>query len=113
MRNLVFKNLTSEDRTKKIIVSTETFDKSGIRTYISRHLICLIREITPDESLSQVSPSLYILKERNNQTQKERFIFRLKGSIYTVVNGHLYLISFLHSLRIKLTILKEESLKST
>ncbi|MCM8799400.1 MAG: hypothetical protein NC900_01530 [Candidatus Omnitrophica bacterium] len=113
MRNLVFKNLSSKDRSRKVLVSTESFDKSGIHTYISRHLICLIKEVTKEESPNKISPSLYILKERNNQTQKERFIFRLKGSIYTVVNGRLYLISFLHSFRIKLSILKEEPLKSS
>jgi len=110
MRQIIFKNLTSPDKRKKVIVNEETFEKSGIRTHIIRHLICLIEEVSPQDKVSVPSPCLYVLKERNHQKQIERFIFRLKGSIYAVCGGNLYLISFLHSLKIHMNVLSTEPL---
>ncbi|MCM8783016.1 MAG: hypothetical protein NC909_01270 [Candidatus Omnitrophica bacterium] len=110
MRDIIFKNLTSPDHRKKIIVSEETFDKSGIRTHITRHLICLVKRINPEEKISPPLPYLYILKEKNHYRQTERFIFRLKGSIYTMAGETLYLIVFLHSLKIRMNVLNKQPL---
>lgn len=102
MRDLLFKNLTSADRKKKIIVTTDTAEKSGVRTKIVRHLICLVKDIDPSQQIEQPLPYLYILKKRNSKQQTQRFLCRIKGSIYTMTNGKLYLINFAHSLNIKL-----------
>jgi len=112
MRDIIFKNLTSQDRRKKVIVSDETFDKSGVRTHITRHLICLVKKIDPQDKITHPLPYLYILKERNHQKEMQRFIFRLKGSIYTISGGNLYLITFLHSLKINMNVLKKEHLET-
>ncbi|MCM8791898.1 MAG: hypothetical protein NC826_01950 [Candidatus Omnitrophica bacterium] len=108
MRQIIFKNLTSPDRRKKIIVNNELFEKSGVRTSISRHLICLVRKVNPQEKIIQPVPYLYILKECNHQKQLERFIFRFKGSIYTISGDNLYLITFLHSLKIHMNVLNRQ-----
>ncbi len=105
MRELIFKNLTSQDKRKKIIVSSEQVQKSGIRTHTIRRLICLIREIKPQEALRKSLPYLYVLKERNHKQKSRRFFCRIKGSIYATNNGCLYLISFVHSLKINLKVL--------
>ncbi len=111
MRDLLFKNLTSTDRRKKVIVSNELFEQSGIRTRIIRHLICRVNAVKPDSETKRPAPYLYVIKERNNKEGKERFFFRLKGSIYTTCNNQLYLITFLHSLKINVKVLTQGAME--
>jgi hypothetical protein len=107
MRDLLFKDFTSPDRKKKIIVTTDIAEKSGVRTKIIRHLICLVKEVNPGHPIEQPLPYLYILKDRNSKEQTERFLCRIKGSVYTMTSGRLYLITFAHSLNIKLNTLTQ------
>lgn len=101
MRDLLFKNLTSSDRKRRIIASSEIVDKQGIRSIIRRHFVCIIKEIG-HESLERPLPCLYVIKERNTREQKEKFFCRIKGSIYAISNGRIFLILFMHSLKINL-----------
>jgi hypothetical protein len=103
MRDLLFKNLSSTDRKKRVLVSMEVSENDGVRTYISRHLICVAREIQPEDKIAQPLPGLYVRKERNSKEQRERFFMRMKGSICTVFENHIYQITFLHSLKINIT----------
>ena len=110
MRDLLFKNLTSSDKRKRILTSSEIVDKQGVRSIIHRHLVCIIKEINPlannnqikDERRERPLPSLYVLKEHNNKEQKEKFLCRIKGSMYVISNGRLFFIRFMHSLKINL-----------
>lgn len=110
MRNLLFKNLTSEDKKRKIIVSSEIVDKAGVRSIIRRHFVCMVREIK-DNKMQRPLPYLYVLREHNNKEQKEKFFCRMKGSIYAVSNGRLFLILFMHSLKIKLVAIPQDLVK--
>lgn len=110
MRDLLFKNLTSLDRTKRRIVSSEIVDKQGVRSIIRRHFICIIKEIQgmPQE---RPLPYLNILKVRNNKERVEKFFCRLKNSVYTIYNEQVYLILFMHSLKVTLTALPQDTVK--
>lgn len=105
MRDLLFKNLTSSDKRKRVIVSTEVAEKSGIRTEIFRHFVCLVKEIKEGSKITQPLPYLYLLKERKTKQHRQRFLCRIKGSVYAVSNNRAYLICFVHSLRINLKVL--------
>jgi len=109
MRDLVFKNLTSEDRKRRIIASSEITDKEGMRTVIHRHFVCIVKEIHNGVNEYEQQPNLYVLKERNTKERKERFFCRIKGSLFAVNSGKLLLIQFMHSLRIELSALPEPS----
>lgn len=102
MRDLVFKNLTSSDKRRKILASSEIMDKEGVRCIIRRHFICLIKEINGPHPQRPL-PYLYVLKERNSREQKEKFFCRIKGSVFAVNNSRLFLILFMHSLKINFT----------
>jgi len=52
--------------------------------------------------LQPPTPYLYVLKARNTKEQKERFFCRIKGSLFALKEGKLYLILFMHSLKIDL-----------
>lgn len=102
MRDLLFKNLTSQDKKRRIIATSEITDKQGIRSIIHRHFACIIKEIDNNQ-ISQPQPYLYVLKEHNQKELKEKFFCRIKGSVYLVRQGRLFLILFMHSLKISLT----------
>lgn len=102
MRDLLFKNLTSTDKRKRVIASTEIAEQSGMLTKTTRHFIYLIKEVKQGQHTSQPLPYLYLLKEKNNQKHRQRFFCRLKGSILAATDKRLYLIYFVHSLKIDL-----------
>lgn len=101
MRDLLFKNLTSGDRKRKIISSSEIVDKQGIRSVIHRHFVCLVKEIEGVKAQKPL-PYVYVLKEHNNTQEKQKFFCKIKGSMYTLVNGKLFLLLYMHSLKINL-----------
>jgi len=104
MRDLVFKNLTSDDKKKKILASYETSEDEGIRSIITRHFVYLIREAAEQEAeRPQPQPYLYILKEHNKREQREKFLCKIKGSVYAACGNKVYQIFFIHSLRINLS----------
>jgi hypothetical protein len=101
MRDLLFKNLTSEDKRRKIIASSEVIDREGVRSVINRHFVCLVREVAAGE-VNRPEPYVHVVKEHNTQEQRERFFCKIKGSVCAVSNGKLFLILFMHSLKISL-----------
>lgn len=110
MRDLLFRNLTSHNKKRRILASSEIMDKQGVRSIIHRHFVCIVKEIK-DKELAKPEPYLYVLKERNSREQREKFFCRIKGSLYAVHKGRLFLILFMHSLKISLTPIPEGSYK--
>jgi hypothetical protein len=106
MRDLLFKNITSTDRKRRIIASSEIADKQGVRTIIRRHFVYLVKEIQGGQ-IQRPLPYLYVLKEQKSKEQKEKFFCRIKGSVCAISNGKLYLILFMHSLKIDLVALPQ------
>ena len=102
MRNLLFKNLTSDDRKKKLISSCEVADKQGVHSVIQRHFVCMVKEVK-DYQMQKPAPYLSVLKERNTKEQREKFFCKIKGSVCAVSAGKIYLVLYMHTLRIDLT----------
>lgn len=107
MRDIVFKNLTSENRKRKVIASSEVTNKEGIHSVIHRHFICVIKEIVGKQG-PRPAPYMHVLKERNSRERRERFFCKIKGSVYAVNKDKLYLILFMHTLNITLTAVPQE-----
>lgn len=101
MRDLIFKNLTSLDRKRKIISSREIADNDGLRSVIQRHFIAIIREVKDAASLQEL-PCVHVLKEHNNREQRGRFLCRIKGCAYFKTEERRFVIFFMHSLKITL-----------
>lgn len=102
MRDLVFKNLTSQDRKKRVLSSSEVSDKDGVHSVIQRHFVCIVKEVKDNKKEKSV-PQLHIVKEQNSLQQKEKFACRLKGSVYAISGKRLFLILYMHSLNIIVT----------
>jgi len=109
MRDLLFKNLTSDDRRRRVIASSEISDNEGVRSIIRRHFICSIKEIAGGID-GRPLPSVYVLKEHNSREQKEKFFCKIKSNILAVHKGRLFLITFMHTLKITLLAVKKEDL---
>jgi len=102
MRDLIFKNLISSEKKRRIISSSEIMDKEGVRSIIRRHFVYILKEIK-GEDFKKPDPYLYVLKERRNKEHKEKFFCRIKGSVCAINEGRPLLILFMHSLKITLT----------
>ena len=102
MRDLLYRNLTSIDRTRKVITSSEITDKEGVHSVVRRHFTCSIKQID-SPGVTEPVPYLYVVKERNTKQKWEHFFCKLKGSVLSVNKEKLFLISFVHTLNISLT----------
>jgi len=102
MRDLLYKNLTSSDRSRKIITSSEVADKEGIHSVVRRHFSCAVKQ-AENANAEKQQPYLYVLKERNTKQKREHFFCKIKGSLLAVNNGKLLHILFVHTLSVELT----------
>ncbi len=82
-----------------MISSCEIIDQQGLRSIVSRHFIYIVKEIQAQPA-KRPSPHIYILKWHNSDQQREKFFCKVKGSIFAVHKGRLYLILFMHTLKI-------------
>ena len=102
MRDLLFKNLISSDRKRRIIASSEIVDKQGVRSVIRRHFIYMLKEVKDERHIEKPLPYMYVLKEHNTKEHKEKFFCKIKGSLCAINKGKLFMVIFMHSLRIDL-----------
>ncbi len=102
MRALLYKNLTSSDRSRKIITSSEVTDKEGIHSVVRRHFACMVKQLE-NENAEKQQPYLYVLKERNTKQKREHFFCKIKGSLLAENKGKLLHILFVHTLSVELT----------
>lgn len=100
MTDMVYKNLVSGQKKRRIISSSETSEERGVRSTIHRHFVYVIKELDKAKTLDKPLPYLYILKTYNIKERKEKFFCRIKGSVYAQSNGKPLLILFMHSLKI-------------
>jgi hypothetical protein len=102
MRDLLYKNLTSADRSRRVIASSEITDKEGVHSVVRRHFACMIKQVEKADVVKP-TPYLYVLKERNTRQKREHFFCKIKGSLLAVNKGKFFLVVFVHTLSIQLT----------
>lgn len=103
MRDLLYKNLTSGDRKRKIIATRETVDKEGVHSVVRRHFAYMIKEIRDPQQVDRPQPYFFVLKERRTKQCREHFFCKAKGSLLAVHENRLFLVLFIHTLNIELT----------
>jgi hypothetical protein len=113
MRDLLFRNLTSLDRKRKILASSEIFDKSGVRTVVRRHFVYIVKEVAEGVKIQKQPSYLFVLKERKTAQRIEKFFCRMKGSVYAIANEKVYCVTFMHSLKICLSAIPDDAMKYT
>lgn len=95
------------------MASSEIFDKSGVRTVVRKHFVYMVKDVTEGAKLEKQPPYLVIFKKRDTKEKTEKFFCRMKGSVYAVCEGKVYLITFMHSLKICLTAIPDSLMKYT
>lgn len=102
MRDLVFKNLTSIEKKRRILTTSEVIENKGVQTRIRRSFIYIVKNA--DEVKSALpEPRLSVLKIKDSCSGKEKFFCRVKGGLYLSNNNKLLFVVFSHSLSINLT----------
>ncbi|MBU0547707.1 MAG: hypothetical protein KJ710_02315 [Candidatus Omnitrophica bacterium] len=108
MRDLLYKNLISADKRRRVIASSEITDKEGVHSVVRRHFTCMIKQVAKAD-IAKPAPYLYVLKERNTKEKHEHFFCKIKGSLLGVNKGKFILIVFVHTLSIQLSATKKLS----
>jgi hypothetical protein len=103
MRDMVFRNLTSQDRRKRLVQATEVADAQGIHSVIRRHFIYMVREVTHHSEVKP-APYLFAVRDRNSKELKERFFCKIKGATKVAVHEKIYMVYFIHTINICLTV---------
>ncbi|MDD4938770.1 MAG: hypothetical protein PHE18_06785 [Candidatus Omnitrophica bacterium] len=111
MRDILLRNITSEAKKRRILTSSETTDKGGVRSIVRRHFVYMAKPVQ-DKHANKPDPYLYVLKKHDNAQKIEEFFCRIKGSMYAAHEGKLFLVYFMHSLKITLMPSAQNSLKS-
>ncbi len=114
MREVVFKNLTSNEARKKDILLKEVFERDGVVARTERRSFYFIKNVNhlgSEEELQQwvamhgssKEPSkrhFHIMKEHNDMLGMDKFICKILGTFYAVIDRDIYTIAFLHSFKI-------------
>lgn len=101
MRDIVYKNLTSQDRKRRVIASCEVVERNGIRSSVNRHFICTVREIK-SEVIPSDPPQINICKLQDKKAGVERFYCKIKGFFCVASLEHVLLVEYVHSLKVML-----------
>ena len=102
MRELLFKNMTSINKKRKVLCLSEVSRKDRILTKVNRRFIYLVKESAQSQKVSE-APEFYIFKNHDSKSKQEKFNLKIKGNFYVVCNQKVYLVSYCHSLRIGLS----------
>jgi len=114
MREVVYKNLTSARSGKKDVLLKEVFEKDGVTAKTERRSFYFIKgvaHLNSDEELQTwvgsqnnrsepVKRHFHIMKEHNDALGTDKFVCKILGLFYAVVDRDIYTIAFLHSFKI-------------
>jgi hypothetical protein len=114
MREVVFKNMTSVQSRKKDILLKEVFERDGVMARTERRSFYFIKDVNhlkSDDELQKwvgsqsnvnepVKRHFHILKEHSDRLGIDKFICKIFGIFYAVIDRDIYTIAFLHSFKI-------------
>ena len=117
MREVVYRNLTSAHSGKKDVLLKEVFERDGVTAKTERRSFYFIKELVhlnSDEELqawvgSQNNRSepakrhFHIMKEHSDALGTDKFVCKILGLFYAVLERDIYTIAFLHSFKINFT----------
>ena len=114
MREVVYRNLTSARSGKKDVLLKEVFERDGVTARTERRSFYFIKEVVhlkSDEELQSwvgsqnnrsepVKRHFHILKEHSDALRTDKFVCKILGLFYAVVDKDIYTVAFLHSFKI-------------
>ncbi|MDP3790579.1 MAG: hypothetical protein Q8R38_00845 [Candidatus Omnitrophota bacterium] len=114
MREVIFKNLWSVQTHKKDILLKEMFERDGVVAKTERRSFYFIKDVThlkSDDELNKwvnvqdnksepIKRHFHIMKEHSDLSGTDRFMCKILGTFYAVVDKDVYTIAFLHSFKV-------------
>ena len=114
MREVIFKNLTSVQSRKKDILLKEVFERDGVLARTERRSFYFIKDVIHLESDDELQKwvdlqgeqnekmkrHFHIMKEHNDALGIDKFICKILGTFYAVIDRDIYAVCFLHSFKI-------------
>lgn len=114
MREVLFKNLCSAQAHKKDILLKEVFERDGVTARTERRSFYFIKNIMHLESEEElnkwvnaqdgknepVKRHFHILKEHSDMLGVDKFMCKIFGVFFAVVDRDVYTIAFLHSFKV-------------
>lgn len=114
MREVIFKNLTSPQTRKKDILLKEVFERDGVVGKTERRSFYFIKDVihlhsddelqkwinSQDKTEGPVKKHFHIMKEHNDILGVDKFICKIFGVFYAVIDRDIYTIAFLHSFKV-------------
>ncbi len=112
MRELLFKNITSENKKRKDLYVSETIDKNGVTTTTQRHSTYVLGTCNKFETFEKLAEwkkttglnvdkrHVFIIKKRDTKFRKDMFVCYVIGRFYAVSGFDIYSIAFKHSFEI-------------
>ena len=114
MREIVFKDSTSNDhRTRDLLVS-EILERNGMIMSTERHCVYVIKDRAPVNSLENLKKAaqfqfgkeavktrqFHVFKKRDSKTGMSELICRVEGMLYVVIKKEIFTVGFSHSFRV-------------
>ena len=114
MRELIFKNLTSNDHMKRDIRVQEIIQRDDIVARTERRSIYFVRKKThietpddmkiftsdPDGVQSSDRKHFFILKEHDSSHGRDMILCKVRGTMYVVIGDDIFTITFFHTYKI-------------
>lgn len=114
MREVVFKNLWSVQAHKKDILLKEAFERDGVAARTERRSFYFIKNVIhlkseeelnkwvniQDNNNEPIKRHFHIMKEHSDLHGTDKFICKILGTFYAVVDKDVYTIAFLHSFKV-------------
>ena len=104
MRDILYQNLTSDDKRRRDLFVQEMFEKNGIISCTQKKATYIIKKRVPFEDIANIDEwikrqnqangpaqrQIYILKTFNSKRAEEGFTCKIVGSLYAVADNNLY-----------------------
>ena len=114
MREVVYKNLTSARSGKKDVLLKEVFERDGVTAKTARRSFYFVKEVTHLNSDAELQAwvgshnnktepmkrHFHIMKQHSDVLGTDKFVCKILGLFYAVVDKDVYTIAFLHSFKI-------------
>lgn len=122
MRELVLKNLMSQDYKKKEVFLSESYEKEGYLQRLEKQSVYIvedIKKITGDFDLASyldqkkhqglLQPKhTYIVKIHDSKKGEDKFTYKICGDLYAIVDDKVYIIRLRQSLVLDFILGKDE-----
>lgn len=113
MREILFKEIVSDNLRKKNTVVVEVFEKKGVLAKTERRFFYFVKDLTRIEDDTELrewigshniikkegQKHFYIMREHNEKVGIDRVICKITGTCYAIFNNIVYTIGFLHSFK--------------